>query len=66
MLQQGKTEEAQAAFRKALELSPNNGWAASGLLQAAEAKGDEETAGEARALLQKNWFGEQQPSLDRL
>jgi len=66
LLQQGKTEEAQAEFRKALELSPNNGWAASGLLQAAEAKGDEETAGEARALLQKNWFGEQQPSLDRL
>ncbi|WP_243368625.1 tetratricopeptide repeat protein [Microvirga solisilvae] len=66
LLQQGKSEDAQAAFRRALQLSPNNGWAATGLLQAAEARGDGATANEARALIQKNWFGEQQPSLDRL
>jgi len=66
LLQQGKTQEAEAAFRKALQLTPNNGWAAAGLLEAAEARQDAGSAGEARALIQKNWFGEQLPSLDRL
>jgi tetratricopeptide (TPR) repeat protein len=33
LLQQGRIEEAQAAFRTALQRSPNNGWAAAGLLQ---------------------------------
>ncbi|MBL0404217.1 tetratricopeptide repeat protein [Microvirga aerilata] len=66
LLQQGKAEEAQAAFRAAIERAPNNGWAAAGLLQAAEFRGDAAAAEEARALMRKNWFGESDPSLDRL
>jgi tetratricopeptide (TPR) repeat protein len=66
LLQQGKNEEAQAAFRVALEHTPNNGWAAAGLLKAAEARGDAAATEEARMLMKKNWFGEENPSLDRL
>jgi tetratricopeptide (TPR) repeat protein len=66
LLQQGRTEEAQAAFRTALQRSPNNGWAAAGLLKAAEAQGDAQAAQEAKALMKKNWFGEDNPALDRL
>jgi len=66
LLQQGKTDEAQAAFREAMQRSPNNGWAAAGLVRAAEARGDAAAAEEARALMRKNWFGEGEPSLDQL
>jgi tetratricopeptide (TPR) repeat protein len=66
LLQQGKAEEAQTAFRAAIERAPNNGWAAAGLLQAAEARGDAAAAEEARALMRKNWFGEDNPPLGRL
>jgi tetratricopeptide (TPR) repeat protein len=66
LLAQGKAEEAEAAFRAALQRSPNNGWAAAGLLRAAEARGDARGAEEARALVGKNWFGEGPPPLDRL
>ncbi len=66
LLQQGKPEEAQAAFREAIRQAPNNGWAAAGLLRAAEARGDAAGAGEAKALMTKNWFGGGDPSLDRL
>ncbi|PVE23350.1 hypothetical protein DC522_16375 [Microvirga sp. KLBC 81] len=66
LLKQGKAEEAETAFRVALQRSPNNGWAAAGLLQAAEKRGDDAVAEEARALMKKNWFGGDTPSLDRL
>jgi tetratricopeptide (TPR) repeat protein len=66
LLSSGRTEEAQAAFRAALERSPNNGWAAAGLLRAAEARGDDAGAAQARALLARNWFGGEAPPLDRL
>jgi tetratricopeptide (TPR) repeat protein len=66
LLAQGKFEDAQAAFRAALERSPNNGWAAAGLLQASEARGDRRSAEEAKSLLQKNWFGADLPSLEQL
>jgi tetratricopeptide (TPR) repeat protein len=66
LMAQGKPDEAEAAFRAALERSPNNGWAAAGLMKAAEAKGDTRAAEEARALLQKNWFGDSIPPLDLL
>jgi hypothetical protein len=46
--------------------APNNGWAAAGLLRAAEARGDAQADGEARSLMKKNWFGEEMPALDRL
>jgi tetratricopeptide (TPR) repeat protein len=66
LLAQGKIAEAEVAFRTALQRAPNNGWAAAGLLRAAEARGDAQAADEARALMKKNWFGEEMPALDRL
>ncbi|WP_336490334.1 tetratricopeptide repeat protein [Methylobacterium nigriterrae] len=66
LLAQGRPEEAAAAFREALKRAPNNGWAASGLLRAAQACGDEATAGEARALLERSWFGGEQPAPEML
>lgn len=66
LLAQGRAAEAEEAFREALQRSPNNGWAAAGLLQAAEVQGDTGTAAEARRLLERNWFGAEPPPLDRL
>jgi len=66
LMAQGKYEEAQAAFREALQRSPNNGWAAAGLLRAAEARGDSAAVEEARSLVQKNWFGADSPPLEQL
>src|SRR5690606_9989263 len=40
LLSQGRAEDASAAFREALKRSPNNGWAAFGLMRAAEARND--------------------------
>ncbi len=65
-LAQGQAEAAEAAFRTALQRSPNNGWAAAGLLRAAEARGDARAVDDAKALLQRNWFGEGMPELDQL
>jgi tetratricopeptide (TPR) repeat protein len=66
LMAQGKPQEAEKAFREALHRSPNNGWAAAGLLQAAEAQGNAGAVEEARALMQKNWFGDATPPLDQL
>jgi tetratricopeptide (TPR) repeat protein len=66
LMAQGKTIEAEAAFRAALQRSPNNGWAAAGLLRAAEARGDTRATEEARALMQKSWFGDGMPSPEQL
>ena len=66
LLAQGKTEEADAAFRAALQRSPNNGWAAAGLLRVAEARGDTQAIERARTLLHRNWFGAATPALDTL
>lgn len=66
LMAQGKTAEAAMAFREALHRSPNNGWAAAGLLRAAQAQGDQTTADEAKALMQKNWFGVDMPAPEQL
>jgi tetratricopeptide (TPR) repeat protein len=66
LMAQGKPVEAEAAFRAALQRSPNNGWAAAGLLRAAEARGDRQAMEEARALMQKNWFGPGMPAPEQL
>jgi tetratricopeptide (TPR) repeat protein len=66
LLQQGRAGEAEAAFRAALQRAPNNGWAAAGLLRTAEARGDAKALDAAKALMQRNWFGEDVPELDRL
>lgn len=66
LIAQGKPKDAEAAFRTALQRSPNSGWAAAGLLRAAEAQGDANVAEEARQLLKKNWYGEDMPALEQL
>ncbi|MBJ6125909.1 tetratricopeptide repeat protein [Microvirga splendida] len=66
LMAQGKSAEAATAFREALQRSPNNGWAAAGLLRAAEAQGDQATVEEARSLMQKNWFGTGMPAPEQL
>jgi len=66
LLAQGRAEEAATAFRAVLATVPNNGWAAAGLLGAAERLGDTAGAAEARELLRRGWFGPAAPALDRL
>jgi tetratricopeptide (TPR) repeat protein len=66
LMAQGKPGEAAAAFREALQRSPNNGWAAAGLMRAAQAQGDQATADEAKVLMQKNWFGTDMPAPEQL
>lgn len=66
LLQQGKADEAEAAFRTALQRAPNNGWAAAGLLRAAQARGDAKAVDAAKTLMQRNWFGDDVPGLDQL
>jgi len=66
LMAQGKPQEAEKAFREALHRSPNNGWAAAGLLRAVEAQGNAGAIDDARALMQKNWFGDATPPLEQL
>ncbi len=66
LLALGRPAEAEEAFREALRRSPNNGWAAAGLLRAAEARGDAEAAAIARGMLGRSWFGAEAPPADRL
>jgi tetratricopeptide (TPR) repeat protein len=66
LLSQGKAEQAEVAFRAALQRSPNNGWAAAGLLQAAQARGDARAVEDAKTLMLRSWFGEGVPELDQL
>ncbi|MBB3018206.1 tetratricopeptide (TPR) repeat protein [Microvirga lupini] len=66
LMAEGKPAEAAMAFREALRRSPNNGWAAAGLLRAAEAQGDQPTVEEAKSLMQKNWFGNGMPAPEQL
>ncbi len=57
LLQAGRAEEAEAAFRKALDRYPGNAWALYGLREAANRRGDEQTAREADRQLQEKWLG---------
>ncbi len=66
LLGAGRPGEAVAEFRRVLREVPNNGWAAAGLLRAAEALGDAAAAGEARALLARAWFGAELPGPESL
>jgi tetratricopeptide (TPR) repeat protein len=58
LLQAGRADEAEAAFRASLTRTPNNGWACFGLLQAAKARGDQKAAAEAAARLERSWSGD--------
>ncbi len=58
LLQAGRTEEAELAFRAALARTPNNGWALYGLSEVYEREGDPESAAAAERLLERAWIGE--------
>jgi tetratricopeptide (TPR) repeat protein len=66
LLSAGRAQEAVETFRAALKEVPNNGWAAAGLLRAAEAQGNAGAAAEARQLISTSWFGGELPALDGL
>jgi tetratricopeptide (TPR) repeat protein len=66
LLQQGRADEAVAAFEKALAASPRNGWALWGLLKAKAAAGSADLA-ETEAAFAKAWLGDRDLlTLDRL
>jgi tetratricopeptide (TPR) repeat protein len=54
----GRHKEASAAFRKALFLAPNNGWALYGLARSEAKAGHNLEAKAARAKLEEVWQGE--------
>lgn len=66
LIAQDRLAEAEAAFRRALKASPNNGWAAAGLLAVAQKRGDGQGIEEASRMLKRSWFGGAAPPLDRL
>jgi hypothetical protein len=66
LLAAGRLREAVEVFRAALVRVPQDGWAAAGMLAAAQRLGDRPLEEEMRALLARSWFGETLPALDRL
>jgi tetratricopeptide (TPR) repeat protein len=58
LLQAGRTDDAEAAFREALKRSPNNGWAIYGLVELAKARGDTMAERDAEARLARSWVGD--------
>lgn len=57
LLEAGRLDEAEAAFRAALTQAPNNGWSLYGLALVAERKGDKALADAARRDLERAWIG---------
>jgi tetratricopeptide (TPR) repeat protein len=58
LLQAGRADEAEAAFREALRRSPNSGWVIYGLAETARARGDEAARQEMEARLARTWIGD--------
>jgi tetratricopeptide (TPR) repeat protein len=65
LMRDGKVAEAVALFRAELAKLPANGWNAAGLLAAAQRLGDRSMEAEARALLDRSWFGPRLPAIER-
>ena len=55
LLKAGKPSEAEAVYRKDLEIYPHNGWSTFGLVQALEAQGKTEAASMEREHFQTMW-----------
>jgi len=55
LLEAGRAEEAERAFREDLDRFPNNGWALHGLARALEAQGRADEAREAMAEFEEAW-----------
>ncbi|MCW1383867.1 hypothetical protein OLX02_13665 [Novosphingobium sp. KCTC 2891] len=67
LLRAGKPEEARDAFRQALLMAPDSGWALHGLAQAEAALGHRIEAKAAEAALERAWRGDPRLlDLDRL
>jgi tetratricopeptide (TPR) repeat protein len=58
LLRAGRNDEAEQAFRAALERAPNSGWALHGLAETAKARGDQAAAQDAEARLVRIWVGD--------
>jgi len=67
LLQLGQPDQAEQAFRKALEQFPNNAWALYGLREALKAQGNADAVTEVDQRLETAWVGERDElSLSRL
>ncbi len=70
LLAQGKSRVSllrqRQPFARHFSGLQTNGWAAAGLLRAAEAREDRQAIEEAQALMQKNWFGIGMPAPEQL
>ncbi len=66
LLEAGKAEDAESAFRRALVRAPNNGWALYGLTMAYERMGKAAVAERTRAQFKKIWAGSLSPTLKDL
>jgi hypothetical protein len=62
----GKGQGGRGGLPRGAPARSEQGWAASGLLRAAEAQGDAADIEEARALMRRNGLGGGAPDLDRL
>lgn len=55
LLEQGKVAEAEAVYRRDLELHPGNGWALTGLVECQKRRGALDEAAKTEAELAKSW-----------
>lgn len=62
----GRPAEAADAFMASLVEAPANGWPLWGLAEALEAMGDHKAAEASRAMLERTWAGEAQPTMRQL
>ena len=58
LLQSGRLEEAERAFKAALFEAPNNGWALFGLMETYKAMGDTRAVTETTRLFKAAWAGD--------
>ncbi len=58
LMQAGRLDAAEDAFRRALARAPNNGWSYYGLSQLYKARGDTDAMRRAEAELAKTWVGD--------
>lgn len=67
LLQSGRPDDAERAFKAALYETPNNGWALYGLRETYKVMGDAKAAAEMARLLNAAWAGDRESlSLSRL
>ncbi|MDI5985515.1 tetratricopeptide repeat protein [Halomonas sp. M4R5S39] len=55
LLEANRPEAAEAVYREALEIHPNNGWSLKGLAQSLAARGEEEAAASVEERFERAW-----------